>query len=131
MIDNDTELLPEELAVKSLAKNEIILPYADVLKAISHLNANNYIVFAWEGWISYPDGRCGHSGEHQGTEEFRGTPGNTIQEYCKNATAFILETIAQSQKEWDERPEVDEATLYFCLSVEHISHIGSLAARYD
>lgn len=119
----DTALLPEELAAKSLSDCEIILPYNEALQAIAYLNARHVMVFAWEGWISYPDGKKGFSGQHQGTECFFWTPGHPIQERIKEATAFMLCTIQQSQQEWDASPKVAGATLYFCLSVEHVLYV--------
>ena len=117
---NDTDLLPPELAEKSLSPLEIVLPYVEALEAIEHLAAKGYLVFAWEGWIDYPDGRHGHSGQHQGTKEFWGTKGQSAQERISETATFAQQTIKKSQQEWDENPEITEATLCFCLSIEAV-----------
>lgn len=114
---NDPELLPLELARKSLSLSEIVLPYAEVLEAIEHLAAKGYFVFAWEGWIDYPDGRHTHS-IHQGTRGFWGTKGQSAQERIRETGTFARQTIEESQREWNSKPEVVGATLCFCLSIE-------------
>jgi hypothetical protein len=116
---NDTDLLPPELAKKSLSPLEIVLPYVEVLEAIEHLAAKGYLVFAWEGWLKYPDGRHTHS-IHQGTRGFWGTKGQSAQERIQETATFARQTIKESQQEWDEKPEIAGGTLCFCLSIEAV-----------
>ena len=115
---NDLELISAELAANSLSNCEIVLAYDDVMKAIEHLTANGYFVFAWEGWIKHPDGKHGHSRQHQGTHCFWGTDGHPVEQRIKEAALFAQETIQKSQREWNENPEIAGGILCFCLSVE-------------
>lgn len=115
---NDPDLLPKKLAAKSISDREIVLAYDDVFEAIEHLVANDYFVFAWEGWIKYPDGKLGHSGQHQGTVSFWGTKGHPVEQQMKEAAVFVKDTIQKSQQEWNTMPEFVGGILYFCLSVD-------------
>lgn len=119
---NDLELIPAELAAKSLSDCEIVLAYDDVIEAIKHLASNGYFVMSWEGWLKYPDGGITHS-IHQGTKGFRGIRGprvdinKPVEQRIQEAALFTQKTIQKSQREWNENPEIDGGTLYFCLSV--------------
>jgi hypothetical protein len=57
---NDFDLLPIDLRERSLSKNEIVLNYFDVFKAIEILRSNNWSILGWEAWIKYSNGKFGH-----------------------------------------------------------------------
>lgn len=118
MNDNDLQLLPPNLAAQSLSPVEIVLPYKEALQAIEYLTAHGFFVFAWEGWIEYPDGGRSHSAQHQGTVEYWGTQGKEVQERLEEAASFARQAIKQSQQRWNDKPEFAGATLHFCLYVE-------------
>ena len=115
---DDLNLLPPRLAAASLSQREIVLTYADALQAIEHLAAGGHAVFCWEGWLRYGDGACGHSARHQGMVEVTRDPHATFAAFAARAAAAVRETMAKSQEEWNREPEVPDAVLYFCLSVE-------------
>lgn len=107
---SELSLLPAELAARSLSEREIVLAHADAMAAIDHLASAGRRILAWEGWLRWPDGRVGHSGEHQGTVDLSGMT-------ASEAAAFCRETIALTQAAWDRAPEVPGATLYFCITI--------------
>lgn len=128
---SDLQFIPEFLVEKSLSKLEIVLEHDDALDAVNYLVEKDCFVFAWEGWIKHADNRYGHSGDHQGTVEFWGTRGHSIQERITEAADFIRETISASQQRWDDKPEVIGATLYFCLSIRSLNEKGGSLIEAD
>ncbi len=110
MASSELGLLPADLAARSLSDREIVLAYADALAAIDRLASAGHRILAWEGWLRWPDGRVGHSGEHQGTADLSGMT-------ASQAALFCRETIELAQAAWDRVPEVPGASLYFCITV--------------
>jgi hypothetical protein len=115
---NDLGLVPSHLAAASLTDRELVLPYRDALQAIDHLVAGGHAVFCWEGWLRYPDGSHGHSARHQGMMEITRGPDEGFAAFARRAAEAVRSTLTKSQEEWNKNPEVPNATLYFCLSVE-------------
>lgn len=109
-MSSELGLLPADLTARSLSDREIVLTHTDALAAIGHLAQAGHRILAWEGWLRWPDGRVGHSGEHQGTTDLSGLT-------ALQAAAFCRETISLAQAAWDRAPEVPRATLFFCITV--------------
>ena len=63
---DDLEFLSDQLRAKSASDREIVLPFADALRAIDLLQQKGARGVAWEGWIR-DSVRLGHSARHQGT----------------------------------------------------------------
>ena len=114
---NDSEILPFHLAEKSLSVLEIVLQHDDAIEAVNYLAGIGCFIFACEGWIRTTAGRNRHSSQHQGTTEFWGIRGNSVQQRVNEAADFIKRTIRESQQKWDDKPEVVGASLS-CLSIE-------------
>lgn len=116
----EPELLPEQLAQKSLSDIEIVLSYDDAIRAIQYLSTIGYFVFAWEGWVKNPDGKHGHSLYQQGTTGGWEKRNQSAKEDINKTATFVQQTMKESQQKWDDNPEIEGATLYFCLSIEAI-----------
>ena len=101
--------IPKELLSRSLSNREVVLPYPDVIARIHRLREFGLRLLGWEGWLRYPDGRCGHSARHQGTVDLSDIP-------AQEATELCIRTIEQAQAEATREPEAGE--LYFCVAVK-------------
>lgn len=112
---SDLDYLPDELRQQSLSREELVLPYPDAIRAIDWLAERNIVVCGWEGWLSYPDGRRGHSRRFQGGELHRGEA--AWGDYIEMARGFCLSTMGEAQQEWEAGPEQPVAQLYFCLGL--------------
>jgi len=110
-MDSDLDLLPPNLARRSLCDQEIVLNYTDTLSALDHLDRKGKRVLGWEGWLRYADGSCGHSAQHQGTVSLEALT-------AEQAVALCRETIAEAQTDWSRHPERPDAELYFCITVD-------------
>jgi hypothetical protein len=88
---NDFDLLPIDLRERSLSKNEIVLNYFDVFKAIEILRSNNWSILGWEAWISFVD----------------------------RSSSFCIKTIDLEKQDWDNRisKEFPDCEIYFCITV--------------
>ncbi|MBD2230928.1 hypothetical protein [Phormidium tenue] len=100
--------IPKELLARSLSDCEIVLPYPDVIATIHRLPEFGLRLLGWEGWLRYPDSRCGHSARHQGTVDLSNISMQGAMELC-------IRTIEQAHAEAKREPEAAE--LYFCIMV--------------
>ena len=99
----------ENIKKRSASPNETVLTYADAMVLLSIYEKTDVKVLGWEGWIKYPDGRLGHSSNHQGTV--------CLSSLSKvSALTLIRSTIIESYREWLEDPEVQNAELLFCIT---------------
>ena len=70
----------------------------------------NLKILGWEGWIKYPNNSLGHSKKYQGTTDLSSMPNSS-------AIAFTKSLIMQAHTEWKEKPEVENADLLFCITI--------------
>src|SRR5688572_14334894 len=108
--------LPSDLMQSSLSDRELVLRLPEALAALKALAAGNLPVLGWEGWIRYPDGRVGHSRQHQGSVSLDRDPGETMPDYVQRSVGFARTTIIAAQDAWDQEPEVPGGQLYFCIT---------------
>ncbi len=110
MLMSDLELLPADLAEKSISDREIVLPMKEALEAIDILEAKGIQILAWEGWIKTKDGCVGHGSAPQGTV--------SLEDLSVHEAAVLCRiTIPEDAAHWQrENPETTDA-LHFCITV--------------
>jgi hypothetical protein len=98
-----------EILSRSASKNEVVVNYTDALELLYIYEEQNIEILGWEGWIKYPSGSLGHSKKYQGTSDLNSMPNSS-------AIALIKSLIIQAKTEWDERPEIEDSELLFCIT---------------
>ena len=98
-----------EIESRSASKDEIFVEYMDAMELLHIFVENNTRVLGWEGWIMFPDGSLGPSQKYQGTTDLSAMPNSS-------AIALAKSTIMQAHAEWEEKPEVENAVLLFCIT---------------
>ena len=106
---SDLELLPDDLAQRSLSTRDIVLTLADAERAIELLGKSGRRLEAWEGWVRFPDGTRTRSLRHPGSFVLP-TDGT-------RAAVVTVDSIRKAQSVWDRSPEYPGASLYYCLTV--------------
>ncbi|QYK06878.1 hypothetical protein [Shewanella zhangzhouensis] len=99
----------EDIKGRSESKDEFVVGYTDAMELLSLFEQSNTQVLGWEGWLKYENGKFGHSQKYQGTADLSAMP-NT------SAIALIKSTIMQAHTEWQEKPEVSNVSLLFCIA---------------
>lgn len=99
----------EDIKSRSESPDEIVVNYTDAMELLNILEINNTKVMGWEGWVKYLDGSLGHSQRYQGTTDLSSMPN-------PSAIALVKGTIMQAHIEWEEKPEVNGAKLFFCIT---------------
>lgn len=107
---SELPLLPGRIAEKSISPRETVLPQAEALEAIDHLEAKGIHIAGWEGWVKSADGRVGHGSAPQGTVSLDDL---SVQE----AAQLCRETIPESAALWAEENPGTTDELYFCITV--------------
>ena len=107
MPDTDLDLISADLAAQSLSRQEIVLPYPAVLSAIAELERRGIQLLGWEGWLAYPDGSRGHSGE-QGTTDLSALAVEAAARVC-------AQTIEASYAEGPVPGSSPTGVRYYCL----------------
>lgn len=105
----DVDLLPPELAARSLSRESIILPPEDVPAALEHLGRAGRSVTAWEGWVTLPGGGRTRSLAHAGAF--------VLPVDRERAAAAVREQVAHAVEAWERRPEYPGASLYVALEL--------------
>ena len=98
----------EDIKSRSESGSELVVGYTDAMDLLYLFEQADTQVHGWEGWLLYKNGQLGHSKKHQGTADLTAMS-NT------SAIALIKCTIMQAQTEWQEKPEVSNADLLFCI----------------
>ena len=98
-----------EIESRSASKDEVVVEYMDAMELLYIYEGNNTKVIGWEGWVKYPNGSLGHSQKYQGTTDLSSMPNSS-------AIALTKSTIMHAHTEWEENPEVENATLLFCIT---------------
>ncbi len=99
----------EDIKSRSESPDEIVVNYTDAMELLYLYKNNNTQVLGWEGWVKHPDGSLGHSQKYQGTTDLSSMPN-------ASAIGLIEITIMQAHTEWEEKPEVRDAELFFCIT---------------
>lgn len=105
-----------DLQQHSLSDRELVLPLPEALAALEALASSRVPVLGWEGWIRYPDGRVGHSRQHQGSVSIDRDPGEALIDYVRRSIDLTRRTITLAQDSWDREPEIHGGQLYFCIT---------------
>ena len=100
----------EDIKKRSESDDELVVGYNDAMELLYLFEKSNTQVLGWEGLVKYEDGNIGHSQKYLGTADLSGIP-NT------SAIAIIKSTIMQAHTEWEENPEVSNASLLFCIII--------------
>lgn len=107
---NALELLPKQIAEKSISEKEIVLPNSEALQAIDIFEAKGVFILGWEGWIKTIEGHVGHGNAPQGTLSLENL---TIEEAAK----FCRETIMLETELWQSSNPATTNQLHFCITV--------------
>lgn len=98
-----------------MARDEIVLLYADALRALMLLEEAGRGILGWEPWLKYPDGShlhllLGGSFEREDGEDWA--------TYVWRSVYYCREALKKEQFHWDQGifPGYNSALiLYFCL----------------
>ena len=99
----------KEIKERSESRDELVVDYTDAMELLHIFHQQSTDVLGWEGWIKYPNGSLGHSQKYQGTADLSSMPN-------ASAIALVKSTIMQAHTEWQEKPEVKNANLLFCIT---------------
>ena len=99
----------EDIKARSESKDELVVNYTDAMELLYIFEQNSIQVIGWEGWLKYDNGKLGHSAKYQGTTDLSSMTNNS-------AIALVKSTIMQAHTEWQEKPEVSDADLLFCIT---------------
>lgn len=100
----------KDIKERSESEDELVLGYTGAMELLQLVEQNNTQVHGWEGWLKSEDGKLSHSQKYQGTSDLSALP-NT------SAISLIRSTIMQAHAEWQEKPEVSNASLFFCITI--------------
>lgn len=104
------ELLPNELASRSISPREIVLPLREALEAVEILESKGILILGWEGWVKTPDGRVGHGSAPQGTVSLEDLSVHEAAEVCRK-------TMPQDAAQWETENQGTTDELHFCITV--------------
>jgi hypothetical protein len=104
------QLLPENLASRSISSREIVLPLKEALEAISILEKSGKPIAGWEGWVKTKDGRVGHGNAPQGTVNLSNLPVHEAAEFCRH-------TMQQESILWQTQNNGSTDELHFCITM--------------
>jgi hypothetical protein len=99
----------EDIKERSESEEELVVGYTDAMELLHLFEKSDTQVLGWEGWIKFENGQLTHSQKYQGTTSLS-SMSNT------SAIALIKSTIMQAHTEWQEKPEVENANLIFCIT---------------
>ena len=109
MSSSNLAVLPDELAARSLSKQDVVMRHDDALAALDHLGRAGLRIESWEGWVRLADGTRTKSLMHQGSFAL------PLDAAASVTTA--REMITQAQQRWDRAPEYPGGALYFKLTI--------------
>lgn len=109
MSSSNLAVLPEELAARSLSKQDVVMRHDDALTALEHLGRAGLRIESWEGWVRLADSTRTKSLMHQGSFAL------PLDASASITTARDM--ISEAQRRWDRSPEYPGAELYFKLTI--------------
>ena len=86
-----------------------MLRLSEALAALQFMEQSGIYASGWEGWLRYPDGKLGHSQQHQGT-----APAPQLSQ--AELYAWFRSTMKESQVEHHGNPEASGSELLFCIT---------------
>jgi hypothetical protein len=98
-----------EFQSRSASPNELVLSFSEAIEALQLMEQSSVAVVGWEGWLRYPDGKLGHSQQHQGT-----APAPQLSQ--AELYVWLRSTMQDSQAEHQRNPEVSGSELLFCIT---------------
>jgi hypothetical protein len=110
------QILPKHIRSRSFSQREIVLDFEDALEAIQLLKQKGWAIISWEGWLSFPDGRVGHSDQFQGTVELLPFSDESWAKYVQRAAEHARATILKSAHDWDRTQKDAGSKLLYCLT---------------
>ncbi|MEE1673249.1 hypothetical protein SNR37_002663 [Agarivorans aestuarii] len=99
----------EDIKERSESESEVVVSYADAMELLFLFEQSDTQVLGWDGWLKYENGKLCSSQKYQGTVDLSDLP-NT------SAIALVKSTIMQAHTEWGEEPEVNGASILFCIT---------------
>jgi len=105
------EILPPDIARRSISRREIVLPLDAAIAAVDWCATNRIHILGWEGWVQSPDGRVGHGNAPQGTTSLEDLSVLDAADFCR-------QTIRAAALEWTETYPKTTDRLHFCITVE-------------
>lgn len=99
----------EDIKRRSESEDELVVGYTDAMELLHLFEQSNTQVHGWEGWLKYENGKLSHSQKYQGTSDLSSMPNTSV-------IALVKSTIMQAHTEWQEKPEVSNAILLFCIT---------------
>ena len=109
MSSSNLAVLPDELAARSLSKQDVVMRHDDALSALDHLGRAGLRIESWEGWVRLADGTRTKSLMHQGSFAL------PLDASASITTARSM--ISEAQRRWDRSPEYPAGELYFKLTI--------------
>ena len=109
MSSSNLAVLPDDLAARSLSKQDVVMRHDDALAALDHLGRAGLRIESWEGWVRLADGTRTKSLMHQGSFALPLDAAASIN--------TAREMIAQAQRRWDRTPEYPGGELYYKLTI--------------
>lgn len=117
------DLLPAPIRSLSLSEEEVVLPYAAALEAITILSDagwvvlgwEGWVVLGWEGWVQTAHG-VGHNPAYQGTVSIERWPEERWPDFVRRAAGVCQATIMEDYRRWEDDPDAAHKALYFCLT---------------
>jgi hypothetical protein len=109
MSSSNLAVLPDELAARSLSKQDVVMRHDDALTALDHLGRAGMRIESWEGWVRLADGTRTKSLMHQGSFALPLDASASIK--------TARDMIAEAQRRWDRSPEYPSGELYFKLTI--------------
>jgi hypothetical protein len=103
-------LLPQEIASKTISPREIVLPRLEALLAVDYLEKMGIQIAGWEGWIRDSSGNVGHGSAPQGTESLTGLSVADAADVCRR-------TIPLDGDAWEAEHGDSGDALFFCITV--------------
>ncbi len=100
----------KDIKSRSASEEEIVVSYNDAMELLCIFEQDATQILGWEGWIQYLDGSLGHSQKYQGT-------GDLSSMLKASAIALAKSTIMQAHTEWEGKPEVSNADLLYCITI--------------
>ena len=105
------QVLPRELALKSISRQEIVLPLDAAIAAIDYCANRQIQILGWEGWIQSSDGRVGHGNAPQGTTSLAHLTIGEAADFCRR-------TIIAAATAWSESFAGTTDRLHFCVTID-------------
>ena len=109
MSSSNLAVLPDELAARSLSKQDVVMRRDDALAALDHLGRAGMRIESWEGWVRLADGTRTKSLMHQGSFAL------PLDAAASITTARDM--LSEAQRRWDRAPEYLGGELYFKLTI--------------